>query len=373
MTNRRSDILVAAATVPEPTGARTRSVALDVLRVTAILGVVAIHVFAAIVTNGAIRGSGTWWAATILDIGNVWVVPVFVMVSGALLLSPRQHAAGPAAFYRKRLLRLGPAFVFWQVFYLVVVRVLVQHQHLSITQTAGLVLDAKAYTHLYFLWLIVGLYVVAPVLAAFLNNGGDRRAYAFAGTVLVFTVVVVGLSGLATAYGDPHPIVLNALTQWIPYVGYFLAGWALRKLVLRPAWTVVVAVVTAGLLAELIWQFASTSAPAWLRAVSPGGYYGAAAAAASVGVFIVAQGVFARRGEPRMHASRFLTALSDAAFGVYLVHFFFLVLAVTVFPGLGVLRATSLPVAVAFWAGLVVLSFAVSLGARRIPYLRRLF
>ncbi|MFF1574059.1 acyltransferase [Leifsonia sp. NPDC058292] len=352
---------------------RTRSVPLDVLRIGAILGVIAIHVFAGIVGNPAIRGSGTWWVATIVDIGGIWVVPVFVMVSGALLLSPRVHADGPAAFYRKRLLRLGPAFVVWQVFYIVVVRILISHEHLTALQTIGLVVDGKAYTQLYFLWLIAGLYLVAPVLAAFLSGGGQRRALVFAGSVLLFTVAVVGLSGLSALFGDPHPIVLNALTQWLPYVGFFLAGWALRTVVLSPGWTVAAALVTAALLAETIWQYGSASRPAWLQAVSPVGYDGAVVAAASLGVFVVVQSLFARVTALRERGARMLAQLSDAAFGVFLVHFFFLTLAVTLFPGLNVARSNSLPVAILLWAGIAVLSFAVSLAARRVPGLRRLF
>nr|BFF10659.1 hypothetical protein GCM10025699_19620 [Microbacterium flavescens] len=65
--------------------------ALDILRVVAVAGVVAIHVFAATVENEAIRGSGTWWVAVAIDIGFIWVVPAFVMVSGALLFTTRMQ------------------------------------------------------------------------------------------------------------------------------------------------------------------------------------------------------------------------------------------------------------------------------------------
>lgn len=360
-------------TATRPSIVSTRSISLDVLRIGAILGVIAIHVFAGIVSNPAIRGSGTWWVAAIIDIGSIWVVPVFVMVSGALLLSPRAHADGPAAFYVKRLLRLGPAFVVWQIFYIVVVRILISHEQLTVVQTIGLVVDGKAYTQLYFLWLIAGLYLIAPVLAAFLGGGGQRRALVFAGSVLLFSVAVVGLSGLSTLFGDPHPIVLNALTQWLPYVGFFLAGWALRTVVLSRGWTVAAALVTAALLAEAIWQYGTVSRPSWLQAVSPVGYYGAVVAAAALGVFVVVQSVFSRVVQLRERPARMLAELSDAAFGVFLVHFFFLTLAATLFPALEAARTDSLPVAIALWAGVAALSFAVSLAAHRVPALRRLF
>jgi surface polysaccharide O-acyltransferase-like enzyme len=359
-------------TLPPSVGARPgRSAALDILRVTAILGVIAIHVFAGLTTNPAIRGSGTWWVANAIDLGSVWVIPVFVMVSGALLLSPRAHADGPAEFYRKRLLRLGPAFVFWQAFYIVVVRILLSHQHLSFGAVLQLIGDGTTYTHLYFLWLIVGLYVIAPVLAAFLNGGGPRRAYIFAGVVLLFTLSVYALSGWLTLRGDAHPIVLNALTQWVPYVGYFLAGWALRAVVLRWTWTLVVAIATLALLAVTVWQHATGPHPL-LDAVSPAGYIGFITGAASIGVFVVGLSLFAGV-DARGRSARAIHQLSDATFGVYLVHFFFLVLLITLVPAVAQARSTSLLGAFGVWAAIVVVSFAVSLGARRVPYLRRIF
>jgi surface polysaccharide O-acyltransferase-like enzyme len=351
---------------------RVRSAALDILRIVAILGVVAIHVFAGIVSNSAMHGSRAWWIATALDIGNVWVIPVFVMVSGALLLGPRSHAAGPAEFYRKRLLRLGPAFIGWQLFYVIVVRILISHEKLSLGDIARLFANGTTYTHLYFLWLIAGLYLVAPVLAAFLNGGGARRAYIFAGVVLAATVSVYAISGLDALHGDAHPIVLNALTQWVPYVGYFLAGWALRNVVLSTRWMLVAGILTLALLAETVWQYANSARVPLLQAVSPVSYLGAIVALASIGVFVVGLSLFAPVGSAG-RAGRAITELSAASFGVYLVHFFFLVLAGVLFPVAAELRSTSLLVACAFWLAIVVVSFAVSFGARRVPVLRRFF
>jgi surface polysaccharide O-acyltransferase-like enzyme len=357
---------------PAAPAARSRSMALDVLRVTAILGVVAIHVFGGIVTNPAIRGSGSWWAGVVVDIGNVWVIPVFVMVSGALLLGPRAHAAGPREFYRKRLLRLGPAFVAWQVFYIIVVQQWLSHRNLTVADVLQQIADGKTYTHLYFLYLIAGLYLVAPVLAAFLAGGGPGRAYIFAGSVLGSTLLVYVIADLSTLYGSPRPIVLNALTQWVPYVGYFLAGWALRNVRFSWPWATLAAIGTLALLAETIWQYVNSGRHVLLNAVAPLGYLSVITAAASIGVFVVAQSIFAHaKGTGR--ASRVLGELSDASFGVYLVHFFFSVLFATLFPWAAVLRGENFWAATAFWAVVVVVSFAVSIGARRVPVLRRFF
>ncbi|MFF2274906.1 acyltransferase [Agromyces sp. NPDC058126] len=349
-----------------------RVVALDGLRVAAVLGVVAIHVTGIMVSNPEISGSMSWWLALAVNAGNIWVVPVFVMVSGALLLGEGTHRNGPASFYRRRLLRLGPAFVFWPLFYIFVVRMLISGAELTPLGVVGLLAAGTPYTHLYFLFLIVGLYAVAPVLAAFLRGGGEGRARIFAASALAATILTYTLASVFTAIGQPQSIVLNALTQWLPYVGYFLAGWALRVFVPRGTTLAVVVIATVGLLAEIVWQSGTRADHPTLNAVLPLGYLGLATALAACGVFLSFQGIFAAVALPT-RARRVLATLSDAAFGVFLVHFVVLILVRMAVAALGGAVTSSLTVTVIIWLVVVVISFAISLIARRVPYLRRLF
>ncbi len=55
----------------------------------------------------------------------------------------------------------------------------------------------------------------------------------FAGVVLAVTVATLVSSNVLTAAGYDRSLSQTALTQWLPYVGFFLAGWALRETVLR--------------------------------------------------------------------------------------------------------------------------------------------
>jgi surface polysaccharide O-acyltransferase-like enzyme len=50
---------------------------------------VAIHVFGHMVGR-APRDSRAWWIAMAIDVGWIWVVPGFVMISGALMLGSKQ-------------------------------------------------------------------------------------------------------------------------------------------------------------------------------------------------------------------------------------------------------------------------------------------
>src|SRR5437762_7039412 len=100
------------------------------LRVAAMSAVVLIHSCSAIVGNTGIRDSGTWWLATALDLGSSWAAPVFIMVSGALLLAPRP-GEGARAFYARRVQRIAIPLVVAHVGYLLV-RWLLHGEHLTV-------------------------------------------------------------------------------------------------------------------------------------------------------------------------------------------------------------------------------------------------
>ncbi|WP_404475519.1 acyltransferase [Microbacterium aerolatum] len=345
-----------------------RQWSLDVIRVVAVIGVVAIHVFAEMVANPVVRGTRGWWAAVVADIGFVWVVPVFVMISGALVLAPRLHESGPADFFRRRLPRLVIALLFWATFYVVIVRTIFSGVPLTRLALADLMLGGKPYTHLYFLWLIIGLYALAPVLAAFLRDGGRRRALTFAGVVLSATVLTGMSSSIFDGMGESRPLTLLALTQWLPYVGYFLAGWALRNVFLKGVPLVAGILATGIALAAPILQYGLRPTLSVLDAIAPVSYFGPIVAVASLGIFVCGNSLLAE-WTPGPRTRRVLRELSDSAFGVFLVHFAIMVVLRTIEPFTA--AGASFLLSAAEWGVVVLLSFGLVFLFRRVPGLRR--
>ena len=342
---------------------------LDALRLLAIAAVVAIHVFGLLVSAGR-RGSPQWWGAVVIDIGLTWAVPVFVMISGALVLAPRAHADGPAVFYRKRFARIVPALIVWHLVYLLGVRAWLLRHDLEPASVALDLINTNVYTALYFLWLIAGLYVVAPVLAAFLHAGGHRRALVTAGVALAGTHAVYLLSGTAALLDRPRPLHLTALTEWWPYVGLFLAGWALHRVVLGRRGMAVAAAVGTAATIEIIWQYGRAPDLPALQRLLPVSRLGPVVAVLAICVFLLAVGAGARITlAPRV--AGLLRTLSDASFGVFLVHLLILQVLRQTVPA--VLRADSLAVVGAVYVVVLVLSFAVSLAAARVRFVRAVF
>jgi surface polysaccharide O-acyltransferase-like enzyme len=341
----------------------------DALRVAAILAVVAIHLFDPVVGGGE-RGSFVWYVAVAADTTTRWCVPFFVMVSGALLLDPRAHRRGTAAFLRRRVVRLGVPLVVWHLVYLLVVRMWLHGEDLSVGGVTVDVLDGRVYTALYFLWLILGLYAVAPLLSAYLAGGGTRRAVGLALAGMAWAVVVNALPGLTELIGHPRPWSQGTLTRWLSYVGLFVAGYAWRHA--RPAssrarWAVPLALL---LFAESAWQLAVAPDHPWVQALLPVFYTGLPIMAGSVLLFLGSLDLLARL-RPSVAARERLRLLGEATFGVFLCHQ--LVMAVIRRTDPSWFGDYSLTGRVTLWTTVVVVAFALTLLARRTPLLRRVF
>ena len=74
----------------------------DAMRVLGVLAVLMVHTCDMILFDKDAIGQPHWWACNLLDSAGRWAVPMFIMLSGALLLNhSREQTAGE--FYRRRL------------------------------------------------------------------------------------------------------------------------------------------------------------------------------------------------------------------------------------------------------------------------------
>lgn len=197
----------------------------DGTRCIAALAVVLLHAAASAVTDKSLLGSSGWWAANLFDAATRWCVPVFVMLSGALLLAPAHPGEAWAQFYRRRFGRVLLPLVFWSLFYLAYDLYWVYEREAKpdwwfmLCQT----LIGMPYFHLWFLFMLPGLYLVTPLLRQMLTVLCRKQ----------LAVLCAGLLALAIANkvfalwrGDGPPF---AGILFVPFIGYFLAGYLLAS------------------------------------------------------------------------------------------------------------------------------------------------
>lgn len=336
---------------------------LDLLRIAAILAVVAIHT-----VSGVTRGvrvpllSTSWWVGATIDAASLWCVPVFVMISGSLLLNPgREQRVGD--FYRRRMERIGVPLVFWTAVYLVF-RDAFLGDDLSVGRAAHDVAAGQPFMQMYFLFAIAGLYVATPPLRRLLRSCDDRQWAMAALGALAFAVLDSMLHDLAHAGGA------NAATRWLEWLGYFIAGGLLRRVEL-PRWTVPVAALAfVGSVAATLGGSAALAAHyGWqLPAYYLFAYQSPTVVVASVAVFCLAR-VLGERAALRPR--RGVAVVARATFGVFLVHPLLLIpyLRLVGIPGSPGGIALAVPLIV---LGVVAASTVVTLLMERIPLVRRL-
>ncbi|MHC4520771.1 MAG: acyltransferase, partial [Planctomycetota bacterium] len=131
------------------------------LRILAVYLVVTAHV-AIWLAMEAPAFSFDWWAGSWLFYLAHVSIPIFVMISGALLLDDARRESA-TRFYARRLCRVGIPLVVWTAVYLAV-RVFFDDEELTVARAASLVFWAEPYYHLWFLYMILGLYLITPPL-----------------------------------------------------------------------------------------------------------------------------------------------------------------------------------------------------------------
>lgn len=185
---------------------------IDLCRVCAIGGVVLIHACGATFYQYNQVPLQVWLVANFLDSLARCAVPLFVMVSGALLL---KDDASDYSFRQivHRLARVAIPLLSWSVFYLFYV----SHFTGEPIQLLSIFRQAAMY-HLWFVYMIMGIYILLPVLSAvFRVIVRDSRLQLY---LLALWFLITSLPVYV-----PFPILdLLQQTSFFGYGGYFLIG-----------------------------------------------------------------------------------------------------------------------------------------------------
>ena len=319
----------------------------DLVRVLAIYLVVVIHTSGQL-TNAWGRVPESEWLIGDLYGGVARAgVPLFFMLSGYLLL-PRSESLG--AFYRKRVLKIVIPFVVWSALY-ISGDCLQQPGLCTPDYLMQYVLLKRTYFHLWFLYSLLGIYLIMPALRLIVRPENDRVLWYLVGLWLVFQPI-------RTLMDQFLHFSLNLNSQLaVGFLPYFFLGYLLGEMRL-----------TRGRLAAAAALFAAGSA------VTVAGTYALTRAAGqfngyfydyvTIGVIPAAAGAFLllrRLSEAGFLATEgahaFLRRVSGSTFGAYLIHVAVLrgldALGVNAFMGSG---AWSIPVVATLTFGLALLA-----------------
>ena len=289
-----------------------------------------------------------------------WAVPIFFMVSGSLLLDPGRT--------------MGERKLIHYVLRLVGVLVLVNlvlvgksapklgdgNQAVAWLKA---VVYGKGWYHLWYLYALLGLYLLTPVLRTWVKEAGACRQAMMLGVLFAFTFVVPTLNSL---FG----MQLRNLV-WLNYcVFYYLLGWFLRSYVELNRWWLVAGLAGVALCGLGQWfRLAEAGSPALANAyVGPYNNPDSCFLALYVAMLFLLAKRYLNRPLPAV-----LCSLAACSFGIYCFHP--LVQQLLLAPGSqmpGWAPSRSLFVVLMFVVGLLG-AWGLTALVRRVPGLRRLW
>ncbi len=298
----------------EPAKSGNNSLPVDLIRTLAIILVIMLHAsIEPVVVSDFMspQGVAQWWAVNVYDSLSRVAVPLFVMLGGALLLQPSKASEPLRVFFKKRVNRIALPFIFWGAAYFAW-DIFVNHETFSANFILQGILTGPYY-HFWFLYLIVGLYLLTPILRIVVTHAGRKLLRYFLLLWVVGTVVGPLLTVLA-GFNVSGNIFL--LVGWI---GYFVLGAYFVNTRTRPPY--LLAIVVAAYLGTIIGTYLVVGSIG--ERVSQFFYDASSitAIAASAGLFLLHVPVPAVKVEGRFpRGSKLLHQVSINTLPIYLFH-----------------------------------------------------
>ena len=212
-----------------------RIVSLDILRTIAILDVLLVHCTEAVYPMNPMLLSYTvfsrFLAISLFTLGRLGV-PLFLFISGYLLLDKNYKNGGVFAFYRRHLFPLFITSSIWCVIYYLY-GLFFYHNSFSIWRLLSELLMLSQYEgpQFWYIPVILGIYLFIPYVAAVLQNINAREIFLL-GSISFFYMLLVPMANIVLQIKKPAfnigSLVDLSFSGGV-YGTYLITGYIVRK------------------------------------------------------------------------------------------------------------------------------------------------
>ena len=199
---------------------------LDVIKTVAIITVLMTHISASFVILFPVSSPEFIWGNIIDSISRIGV-PLFVMVSGALFLD-EDKSFNTKEFFKKHLLKMVVLLVVWSLVYGILYSIVSGVSILDyIFNFAG-----TLYPHVWYMYMIIGLYLITPVLRLFVKRENSKYILYF----IILSVCANYVPAFMGLFQNIFGFVVSKYTSRLylnfasGYTTYFLLGWYLTNM-----------------------------------------------------------------------------------------------------------------------------------------------
>lgn len=195
---------------------------LDVLRVLATFLVVLLHVSSNYVAVNVKSPNMHFTVGNFFEAITRIGVPIFVMLSGAFILDNTKNKEYKK-FYKKTFKKIIIPTLIWSLVYFLYSiglefgREIFLGKKIDIGGLIVLWLKGAPFDHLWYMYMIMGLYAVTPILIRLKEDIGEKNTLRLGIGLTFFGMLIYHTSSLF------WPVL------FIDYMGYFILGYALKK------------------------------------------------------------------------------------------------------------------------------------------------
>lgn len=204
-----------------------RNVRLDILRIMSTMLVMITHITFGGTYIDPLKYHSVWSLYMYLDLISHVAVPLFVMISGSLMLSKKEFTINMAI---KKSLKFLFVYFITSILYSIYTNVIVAHKSFNDIMLCIF----KGEYHLWFLPMIIGLYLITPILKQ-LTKKSSRKMLTY---IIIIWIALNSLSTLSMFFTNKDSWITAAVgfTNYfrIPivsnYIGYYILGYLLRNI-----------------------------------------------------------------------------------------------------------------------------------------------
>lgn len=203
---------------------KDRNLNIDIMRVICSIFIVIMHIIDFYFLNYKQVGNSFWQFINIFESSIRFSVPVFFMISGALLIKNLNENI--KNFYKKRLLKVVVPYILISIVYSIGNQI-IKTNTVVVSSIVKNIISFDAHYHLWFFEPLIILYLITPLirkLILFLEKNNKS---------IIINIYLV----LWTIFGIVIPTVINIYNrtsfiygmQGINYLGYFILGYTISN------------------------------------------------------------------------------------------------------------------------------------------------
>ena len=213
-----------------------RNICFDILKIISVMAVVLIHSSSKAVEDATVFACADFFFANVFNAVSRFGVPVFVMISGSLMLNENKQLP-IKLIYSKYIKSIAYIFLFWSALFTIVFALIVPtNKGWTVHFDKVITYFLQGHYHLWYLLMLVGLYVSTPILRQFVKKDNRKLVIYFLKVGFVTQGVVPFILQLLKNFADVNLTGipdLFSLDTFLGFAFYYVLGWYLSNFPLK--------------------------------------------------------------------------------------------------------------------------------------------